>query len=58
VIDLTDPDTFEMWHDQFVNALSGSATDYAKVDEVIGYADRLAQAAVALIQKRAAEKKR
>jgi hypothetical protein len=55
-LDFRDDATFTMWREQFMNALSGSASsDAVPTGQVVINADNIAQEAVELIQQRARE---
>jgi hypothetical protein len=56
IIDLKDPVTFEMWVEYFKIAF-GAAAESGKPTTIVEYADLNAQEAVALVQKRAAERR-
>jgi hypothetical protein len=58
-LDFKDRENFQEWRDQFINALSGTAsadfTSQIVAASVVQRADGIAQAAVELIQARARE---
>ena len=56
-LDLKERVTFDMWRDQFTNALGSAATCADSPKHIVEAADMIAQNAVELIQKRASEVK-